>query len=44
MVLVSGVSVKDIEKIWERVWEMSESWEKEGLMKYNKAKTGKACS
>jgi len=39
VVLVSGVSVKEIEKRWERVWESSQRWEKTGRMRYNKAKT-----
>jgi len=39
VVLVAGVSVKEIEKRWERVWEMSVRWERKGRMLYNKAKT-----
>jgi len=39
VVLVAGVSVKEIEKRWERVWERCRWWENKGRMKYNECKT-----
>jgi len=39
VVLVAGVSVKEIEKWWERVWERCRWWENKRRMKYNECKT-----